>query len=76
MKIEGKKNPWLHGVYILTGEETVNMLIKKLITGASPVAQQLSSYSPLLSGPGFVRSDPRCGHGTAWYAMLRQASHI
>ena len=31
-----------------------------------PVAQWLSSRVPLLGGPGFVGSDPRCGPGTAW----------
>ena len=38
--------------------------------GASPVAQPLSSYVLLLGGPGFAGSDPWCGHGTAWHAML------
>ena len=40
--------------------------IKKQIRGASPVAQRLSSYVPLLGGPGFAGSDPGCRHGTAW----------
>ena len=34
------------------------------------MAQQLSSHVPLLGGPGFASSDPGCGHGTAWHAML------
>ena len=46
------------------------------ILGASPVAQQLSSHVPLLGDPGFPGSDPGCGHGTAWHAMLWQASHV
>ena len=28
------------------------------------------------AGPGFAGSDPGCGHGTAWWAMLWQASHM
>ena len=39
-------------------------------TGAGPVAQRLSVHIPLLSGPGFTGSDPGCGHGTTWHAML------
>ena len=38
--------------------------------GAGPVAQQLSPHVPLLGGPGFAGSDPGCGHGTPWQAML------
>ena len=38
--------------------------------GAGPVAQRLSLHVPLLGGPGFAGSDPGCGHGTAWQAML------
>ena len=44
--------------------------------GAGPVAQGLSVHFPLLGGPGFTGSDPGCGHGTAWQAMLWQASHV
>ena len=28
------------------------------------------------AAPGFAGSDPGCGHGTAWQAVLWQASHI
>ena len=35
---------------------------------AGLVAQRLSVHVPLLSGPGFVGSDPGCGHGT--HAMV------
>ena len=38
--------------------------------GAGPVAQRLSPHVLLLSGPGVASSDPGCGHGTAWNAML------
>ena len=38
--------------------------------GARPLAQWLSSHVPLLGSPGFAGSDPGCGHGTAWHAML------
>ena len=34
--------------------------------GAGLVAQRLNSHVPLLGGPGFAGSDPRCGDGTAW----------
>ena len=44
--------------------------LKGSFWGAGPVAQQLSSHVPLLGGPGFDGSDPGCGHGTAWHAML------
>ena len=37
---------------------------------AGPVAQRLSAQFLLLGGPGFTGSDPGCGHGTAWQAML------
>ena len=30
------------------------------------MVQWLSLHVPLLGGPGFASSDPRCGHGTAW----------
>ena len=43
---------------------------------AGAVAQLLSSHVPVLGGPGFAGSDPGCGHGTAWQAMLWYASHI
>ena len=42
----------------------------KKIEGAGPVVQWLGSHVPLLSGPGFASSDPGCGRGTAWQAML------
>ena len=38
--------------------------------GAGLVAQWLSAPVPLLGGPEFTGSDPRCRHGTAWHAML------
>ena len=38
-------------------------------TPAGPVAQRLSSHVPLRR-PGFTGSDPGCGHGTAWQAIL------
>ena len=38
--------------------------------GAGPVAQRLSLHVPLLGGPGFAGSDPGCGHGTAWHAVV------
>ena len=44
--------------------------IKNIFTGACLVAQQLGSNVPLLGSPGFVGSDPGCGHGTTWHAML------
>ena len=44
--------------------------LKKKSVRASPVAQQLSVHVPLLGSPGFTGSDPGCGHGTAWHAML------
>ena len=43
---------------------------KKSAWGTSPVAQPLSAPVPLLGGPGFTGSDPGCGRGTAWHAML------
>ena len=51
------------------------VLIKMLLKnyrweGASPVAQWLSSHVLLIGSLGFTGSDPRCGHGTAWHAML------
>ena len=39
---------------------------KRLVLGAGPVAQRLSSHVLLLSSPGFAGLDPGCGHGTAW----------
>ena len=39
-------------------------------SGASLVAQQLSAHVPLLGGPGFTSSDPRCRHGTTWHGTL------
>lgn len=42
----------------------------KMLSGAVPVAQWLSSHILLLRGLGFAGSDPGCGHGTAWHAML------
>ena len=46
-------------------------MFKKALGGpAWWVAQQLSSHFALLSSPGFASSDPGCGHGTAWQAML------
>ena len=39
------------------------------------MAQKFSSHVQLLGGQGFAGSDPGCGHGTAWQAMLWQASH-
>ena len=38
--------------------------------GAGPVAQWLNADVLLLGSPGFTSSDPRCGHSTAWQAML------
>ena len=43
---------------------------KMLDAGAGLVVQQLSSHVPLLGSPGFAGSDPGCGHGAAWHAML------
>ena len=43
---------------------------KEITLGAGPVAQRLSLLVLLLSGLGFAGSVPRCGHGTAWHAML------
>ena len=45
-------------------------LIKKILFGANLVAQRLSAHVLLLSGLGFGGSDPGCGHGTSWQAML------
>ena len=42
----------------------------KTISGAGPVAQELSVHLPLLRGQGFAGSDPGCGHGTTWHAIL------
>ena len=42
----------------------------KNVSGARLEAQWLSLHVPLLGSPGFASSDPGCGHGTAWHAML------
>ena len=52
-----------------TKKGTLSQVLKPQ-TGASLVAQWLSAHVPLLSSPGFASSDPGCGHGTAWQAML------
>ena len=44
--------------------------IKTWILGTGPVAQRLSAHVLLLGSLGFANLDPRCGHGTAWHAML------
>ena len=65
--------------HLFTDILTDNMLgccLEKGKIGAGPVAQQLSSHVPLLGGPGFAGSDPRCRHSTAWHTMLWQASHV
>ena len=43
---------------------------------AGPVVQRLSTHVLLLGGPGCAGSDPGCGHGTTWQAMLWWASHV
>ena len=49
--------------------------LERLRTG--PARWRSSSVRTFHFGsPGFARSDPRYGHGTAWQAMLWQASHI
>ena len=45
-------------------------LPKKSVSRAGLVVQWLSAHVPLLGGLGFASSDPGCGHGTAWHAML------
>src|SRR3712207_7252338 len=35
-----------------------------------------STHVLLLGGPGCAGSDPGCGHGTTWQAMLWWASHV
>ena len=42
----------------------------KFHQGTGPVVQQLSLHVMLLGGPGFTGSDPGCGQGTTWQAML------
>ena len=42
----------------------------KVPLGASLVVHWLSWHIPLLGGPGLASSDPECGYGTAWKAML------
>ena len=42
--------------------------------GAGPVAEWLSSRSPLQAAQCFVGSNPGHGHGTAHQATLRQRS--
>ena len=42
----------------------------KITKGAGLVAQLLSAHVLPLSSLGFAGSDPGCGHGTAWLAML------
>ena len=44
-------------------------LLKRRLTRANLVVQRLSTHV-LLRQPGFAGSDPRCGHGIAWQAML------
>ena len=43
---------------------------QNIVSGASLVVQRLTSHILLLRGPGSAGSDPGCGHGTAWQAML------
>ena len=46
------------------------MILKSLVQGAGPVAQQLSLHVPLLSGPGFAGPDPRYGPLGKSYAVV------
>ena len=59
----------MFGTYYMTGTDLSALHILKDL-GAGLVAQRLSSHIPLLGSPGFAGSDPGCGHGTAWHAML------
>ena len=52
----------------------VEIYIKRMLR-AGLVVQRLSAHVPLWR-PQVQGSDPECGHGTAWQAMLWQASHI
>ena len=45
--------------------------ILKSGSGASPMAERLSSRSAL-AAQGFASLDPGCGHGTTLQAMLRR----
>ena len=57
-------------------ENISKVSLLRIFTGAGLVEQQLSSHVLLLGSPGFAGSDPGCGHGTAWHAMLWEASHV
>ena len=49
-----------------------NFLTKKRKKGAGPVAEWSSLHTLLPTAQGFASLDPRRGHGTARWAMLRQ----
>ena len=74
-KIITKKPDDLVGDWV-SGKAVKPRYLKLSRAGASPVVQRLSSHVLQLSGLGFAGSDPGCGHGTAWHAMLWEASHI
>ena len=48
------------------------MFLKQKKNGAGPVAEWLSSHTPLQAAQCFVGSNPRRGHGTAHQTTLRQ----
>ena len=47
-------------------------LVKKVREGAGPVAERLSSRSPVQAAQCFVGSNPGHRHGTAHQTTLRQ----
>ena len=53
-------------------QEIISKNVKNLIKGAGPVAEWLSSHSPLQAAQCFVGSNPGHGHGTTHQATLRQ----
>ena len=73
-----QKTQEIHRQYIIylikyfskVGRYKINIQKSNILLGAGPVAQCLSSHVLLLGVPGFTGSDPGCGHGTAWQAML------
>ena len=45
-------------------------------TGTCLEVQRLSSHIQVLCRPWLPSWDPRCGHGTAWQAMLWSVSRV
>ena len=59
--------------HVLLGHKENNIKMKKLRL-ARWHSGQVRTFR--FGGPGFTGSDPGCRHGTAWQAMLWQASHV